>query len=101
MDPFVVSIPRSAILDTNWNVEALRSLILKEAAVELYRQFSEEVSFGYCSQIPSMTIEDFICFLSEHQICIFEDVVEEELTKDLENMQAAVCKRISEEPPGD
>ena len=94
MEQLVIDLPKSVVHAPGMSGEKVWLLIQREAAVQLYLHY--DVSLGYCAHVAGMIQEEFIGLLGEHQICIFEDVVEDQLTTDLENVHRC-CVQCNED----
>lgn len=64
------SIPDEVLFDTKMNREQAQQFARKAVALGYYTQSG--VSIGYCSQIAGMTEEEFIKYLGENHISIFQ-----------------------------
>ena len=64
------SIPDEVLFDTKMNYEQARQFARRAVALGYYTQSG--VSIGYCSQIAGMTEEEFIKYLGENHISIFQ-----------------------------
>lgn len=98
MEQLVIDLPKSVVHAPGMSAEKVWLLIRREAAVQLYLRY--DVSLGYCAHVAGITQEAFIELLGEHQICIFEDVVEEQLTADLENVHRCCVRRDTDGQEG-
>lgn len=82
MAKIVLEIPEEILHDKKTSPEEKGKILLKMAAMELYKQ--TDSSHGYCAQVAGMYIGDFIQYLGEHKISIYDYYTEEELEKELE-----------------
>ena len=98
MEQLVIDLPKSVVHAPGMSAEKVSLLIQREAAVQLYLHY--DVSLGYCTHVAGMTQGEFIALLVEHQICIFEDVVKDQLTTDLENVHRCCVRRNADEQEG-
>lgn len=83
MYTFQVNVPDAVLFDTHQSKETSESCIRK--AVALYYYTKMGVSLGYCAQIAEMHKSDFIRFLSENKVSIFNFEDMTELEKDISN----------------
>ena len=83
MYTFSVNVPDAVLFDTHMNAENSASCIRKAAALYYYTKMG--VSLGYCAEIAEMQKVDFIRFLSENGISIFEFEDMAELERDIAN----------------
>ena len=82
MQTLSVNVPDAVLYDTRMNADDSQSFARRATALLYYT--SKGVSLGYCAQIAEMSKSDFIRFLSENRVSIF-DLTSDELTKDIEN----------------
>ncbi len=82
MAKIVLEIPEEILHDKKTSPEEKGKILLKMAAMELYKQ--TDSSHGYCAQVAGMYIGDFIQYLGEHKISIYDYYTEEELERELE-----------------
>ena len=82
MQTYTVNIPDAVLYDTRMSDES-SGLFVKRAAALMYYT-TKGVSLGYCAQIAEMPKADFIRFLSENHVSVF-DLSEEELAEDIKN----------------
>lgn len=89
MHTFEVNVPDAVLFDTHQSKEASASCVRKAVALFYYTKMG--VSLGYCAQIAEMPKSDFIRFLSENDVSVynFEDM--SELERDISNAQG-YCK---------
>ena len=64
------SIPDEVLFDTKMNYEQAKQFARRAVALGYYTQSG--VSIGYCSQIAGMTEEEFIKYLGQNHISIFQ-----------------------------
>lgn len=74
------------------NLEQARQFARRAVALGYYTQSG--VSIGYCSQIAGMTEEEFIKYLGQNNISIFQFDGQEEFLEELEHGHAAVSQGI-------
>ena len=77
------SIPNEVLYDTKMNSEQTTDFVRKAVALRYYTNVG--VSLGYCAQIAGMTKGDFIRFLGENNVSVFQFDSDEELLEDLKN----------------
>ena len=65
-----VNIPEAVLYDTRMSQEEAALFSKRSVAMEYYKQ--QGVSLGYCAQIADMAEEDFIRYLGEHQVSVFQ-----------------------------
>ena len=53
-------------------------------ATALYCYVNHHVSIGYCAEIAGMSEEDFMIFLGEHKVSVF-NYAEDEIQEDFDN----------------
>ncbi|MBQ9568107.1 MAG: UPF0175 family protein [Lachnospiraceae bacterium] len=78
-----VQIPEAVLYDTHMDEADASSFAKKMVALGYYTK--NNVSIGYCSQIAEMPEEDFIRFLGENGISIFQYKDSDELLGELKN----------------
>ena len=88
MAKIVLEIPEEILHDKKTTPEEKGKILLKMAAMELYKQ--TDSSHGYCAQVAGMYIGDFIQYLGEHKISIYDYYTEEELERELELLRRIV-----------
>ena len=59
------------------------SYLEKYTALNLFQ--SHKLSIGKCAELASMSEEDFIYFIGENKVSVFDYLDESELLKDIEN----------------
>ena len=84
MQTLSVNVPDAVLYDTRMSAEDSQSFAKRATALMYYT--SKGVSLGYCAQIAEMQKADFIRFLSENGVSIF-DLTSDELARDIENAQ--------------
>ena len=77
------SIPNEVLYDTKMNDKETVEFARKAVALRYYTIAG--VSLGYCAQIAGMKKGDFIRFLGENGISLFQFDSEEELLEDVNN----------------
>ena len=83
MCEFAVQIPEEVLYDTHMTESQSKSLVKKIIAMHYYLHF--HVSLGYCAQIANTTEEDFIKYLGENQVSIFQFDNKQEFLDELKN----------------
>ena len=76
-------VPNAVLYDTKMSVSDTIDFARRATALLYYT--SRGVSLGYCAEIAGMDEADFILFLGQHRMSIFEYEDEEELAMDIEN----------------
>ena len=77
------SIPNEVLYDTKMNDSETEDFVRKAVALRYYTKAG--VSLGYCAQIAGMSKGDFIRFLGENEVSIFQFDSEEEFLEDIKN----------------
>ena len=88
MSQITFSIPDEVLYDTKMSHEQAKQFARQAVALSYYTQ--RGVSVGYCAQIAGMTEEEFIKYLGQNHISIFQFDDEEEFIEELDNMQQAI-----------
>ncbi len=83
MYSFNVNVPDAVLFDTHMSKETSASCVRKAAALYYYTKMG--VSLGYCAEIAEMSKADFIRFLFENGVSIFEFEDAAELERDIAN----------------
>jgi len=78
-----VQIPDEVLYDTHMTESQSEILAKKIIAMHYYLHF--HVSLGYCAQIADTSEEDFIKYLSENGVSIFQFDNEQEFFDELKN----------------
>ena len=65
-----LKIPEGVLFDTKMNLQDAEKFIRRVVALEYYK--NQGVSIGYCAEIAGMTEEDFLKFLGENKISVFQ-----------------------------
>ena len=78
-----VQIPEAVLYDTHMTTLQVNDYALKLIALDYYTR--HHVSLGYCAEIAEMTEEDFIKFLGQNKISIFQFDDKEEFLDELKN----------------
>lgn len=83
MCQIALNIPEAVLYDTKMNPTETSETIKKAIALLYYTKYG--VSLGYCSLIAGMDKEDFIRFLGENKISIFQFDDEAEFIEEMNN----------------
>lgn len=83
MCSIAVDIPEEVLYDTKMSEQEATGFAKKMVALGLYIQ--NKISLGYAAKIADMTKEDFIKYLGEKEVSIFQFDSEEDFLKELEN----------------
>ena len=83
MSVIAVKIPEAILYDTRMNESETEKFIRRLVALEYYK--NQGVSIGYCAEIAGMTEEEFIKYLGEKNISIFQFDDEEEFLGEANN----------------
>ena len=78
-----VNIPESVLYDIGMNIKEATNFVRRAVALAYYKE--QKVSVGYCAEIAEMSEEDFIKFLSENKISIFDFADTEEFMNEVNN----------------
>lgn len=79
----VVQIPEAVLFDTHMTAVQANDYAKKLIALDYYTRL--HVSIGYCAQIAQMSEEDFIKYLGQNGISIFQFDGKEEFEEELKN----------------
>lgn len=77
------SVPDEVLFDTKMSREQANQFARRYVALGFYKQ--NGVSIGYCSQIAGMTEEEFIKYLGQNEISIFQFADKEEFLEELDH----------------
>ncbi|MCD8223161.1 MAG: UPF0175 family protein [Clostridiales bacterium] len=83
MCQIAVNIPDEVLYDTKMNIEEANRFVKKAVAFGYYTQSG--VSIGYCAQIAGMSEEEFIRYLGQNHISIFQFDNREEFMEEMNN----------------
>lgn len=83
MCQIAIDIPEAVLYDTRMSKDDAIRFAKRAVALGYYAQSG--VSIGYCAQIAGMTEEDFIKYLGENNVSIFQFEDEKEFLEELEN----------------
>ena len=78
-----VKIPEAVLYDTHMTVVQVNDWAKKLIALEYYTH--RHVSLGYCAEIAEMTEEEFIRFLGQNGVSIFQFDDESEFMEEMNN----------------
>ncbi|MBQ7620060.1 MAG: UPF0175 family protein [Treponema sp.] len=78
-----VQIPEAVLFDTHMTAVQANDYAKKLIALDYYTRL--HVSIGYCAQIAQMSEEDFIKYLGQNGISIFQFDGKEEFEEELKN----------------
>ena len=79
----VIDIPNEVMYDTHMNTEEVTAMTRKMLALGLYTK--NNVSIGCCAAVSGLTEEEYIMFLGEYGISIFNFDDDTELLRDIAN----------------
>ena len=83
MCQILIDIPNEVLFATHMNRTEASAFAKRMVALGYYTK--NRVSLGYCAKIAGMTEEEFIIFLGENRISIFDFENEDELMRDIAN----------------
>ncbi len=78
-----VQIPEAVLYDTHMTAVQVNDYARKLIALDYYTR--HHISIGYCAQIAEMTEEDFIKYLGQNNISIFQFDDKNEFLEELKN----------------
>ena len=78
-----ISIPKEVLYGTRMGRDEANDYIKRLVALDFYT--NNGVSIGYCAQIAGMAEEDFIKYLGEHKISVFNYSNESDFISELNN----------------
>ena len=78
-----VKIPEAVLYDTHMTPVQVNDYAQKIIALDYYTR--HHVSIGYCAQIAEMTEEDFIKFLGQNKVSIFQFNDTKEFLEEMNN----------------
>ena len=82
MCQIVINIPDEVLYDTCMNRIEAEQMVKRATA--LYCYVNHHVSIGYCAEIAGMSEENFMIFLGEHKVSVF-NYAEDEIQEDFDN----------------
>ena len=77
------NIPQEILLDLKTTETAFSNYAKTFLALDLYK--NKGVSLGYCAALADMTKEDFMLFLGENKVSIFDFANENDFLEELNN----------------
>ena len=83
MYQLVIRIPEAVLFDTHMTESQSEEFAKKVIAMHYYLHF--HISLGYCTQIAEISEEDFIKYLGENQISVFQFDDKKEFCDELKN----------------
>lgn len=83
MCQIMVEIPNEVLYDTHMSTNDAADFVKRMAALGYYTH--NNVSIGYCARIAGMTEEEFISFLGQNKVSIFNFENEAEIMRDFSN----------------
>ena len=83
MSKVTINVPREILLDLNINENYFSNYVKKFISLDLYK--NKNISLGYCAELAEMTKEDFIIFLGENKVSIFDFENENEFLEEMRN----------------
>jgi len=78
-----IEVPEAVLYDTKMDAEEAQKFARRAVALGYYTQSG--VPIGYCAQIAGMTEEEFIRYLGQNKISIFNFKDEEEFREECSN----------------
>ncbi len=83
MCQIAIDIPKAVLYDTHMNRRDAEAFARRMVALGYYIQ--NKVSIGYCAKIAEMCEEDFIKFLGQNNISVFQFDDEAEFLEEMNN----------------
>ena len=83
MSKLMTEIPEDVLCSRKISPEEKGKVLLQQAAMELYKR--GDSSHGFCAEMAGMSRIDFIRYLGEHKISIYDFYTPEELEEDIKN----------------
>lgn len=83
MCQIMVEIPNEVLYDTHMSTNDAADFVKRMTALGYYTH--NNVSIGYCAKIAGMTEEEFISFLGQNKVSIFNFENEAEIMRDFSN----------------
>ena len=77
-----INILEEVLYDTCMNRIEAEQMVKRATA--LYCYVNHHVSIGYCAEIAGMSIEDFMIFLGDNKVSVF-NYAEDEIQEDFDN----------------
>lgn len=78
-----VNVPEAVLFDTKMNFQEAEKFIRRIVALEYFK--NQGISIGYCAEIAGMTEENFIKYLGQNKISIFQFDDEQEFFDEAKN----------------
>ena len=79
----MINVPNEVLYDTNMSNEDATAFARQMVALGYYTR--NKVSIGYCAEIAGLTEEEFMRFLGQNSIDIFQYENDDELLRDVAN----------------
>ena len=83
MCQIAINIPEAILYDTKMNKVETENFVRRLVALEYYS--NQGVSIGYCAEVAGMSEKEFIKYLGEKKISIFQFDDEEEFLQEVKN----------------
>ena len=83
MCQIAINIPEAILYDTRMNRAETENFVRRLVALEYYK--NQGVSIGYCAEVAGMSEEEFIKYLGEQKISIFQFDDEQEFFDEVKN----------------
>lgn len=83
MCQIAINIPEAILYDTRMNRAETENFVRRLVALEYYK--NQGVSIGYCAEVAGMSEKEFIKYLGEKKISIFQFEDEEEFLEEVKN----------------
>lgn len=77
------NVPGEVLFDTHMSTADATEFARKMLALGYYTKYN--ISIGYCAEIAGLTEEEFILFLGQNDINVFQFDNDDELLRDAEN----------------
>ena len=77
------NVPQEILLDLKISEKAFTNYAKRFLALDLYK--TKSISLGYCTELAGMSEEDFIKFLGENRVSIFDFEDEDEFLEEINN----------------
>jgi len=77
------NIPQEILLDLKTTEIAFSDYAKRFLALDLYK--NKDISLGYCAELADMTKEDFILFLGQNKVSIFDFANEDDFLEEVNN----------------
>jgi len=78
-----LNVPQEILLDLKVTEKAFSNYARRFLALDLYK--NKGVSLGYCTELAEMSKEDFILFLGENMVSIFDFNNEADFLEEIKN----------------